>query len=306
MKIKTTKLIAICMVAMMGLFAIGCDSGSSNETEGPDYGVPNPNIPGGSSGQFGLTETTVTITVGQTKKLTVTQDGSTVKWSSDNNEVATVSNDGTVTAVKIGEANITAESNGKKATCKVIVCATQSSGGDELWDIDDGYLSRYYGSETNVTIPDSVTVIGKDAFYGRSLVSITIPASVTSIECTFSNLTEITFKGTMDQWKAIQGSDKVETPGIRCNDGYIGIEGVPEYLIVKGTKLTGYNAYNLGNIVIPEGVTSIEDGVFDGCTTLTGVTIPKTVTSIGKQAFSGCTKLASVTITDGGGYKYRR
>ncbi|MDE5758454.1 MAG: leucine-rich repeat domain-containing protein, partial [Allobaculum sp.] len=116
----------------------------------------------------------------------------------------------------------------------------------------------------------------------------------------------ITFKGTMDQWKSIQ-ENKVETPGIRCSDGYIGIEGVPEYLTVKGTTVTGYNGYNLGNIVIPEGVTSIEDRAFRGCTTLTGVTIPKTVTNIGKHAFSGCTKLAVVTIADmGGGCKNQR
>ena len=35
MKIKTTKWIAVCMVAMMGLFIIGCDSGS-NESGGAD------------------------------------------------------------------------------------------------------------------------------------------------------------------------------------------------------------------------------------------------------------------------------
>lgn len=46
----------------------------------------------------------------------------TISWGSDNSEVATVDNDGFVTAVGIGEANITvATSNGKTATCHVIV-----------------------------------------------------------------------------------------------------------------------------------------------------------------------------------------
>lgn len=46
----------------------------------------------------------------------------TISWVSDNPEVATVDNDGIVTAVGIGEANVTvATSNGKTATCHVIV-----------------------------------------------------------------------------------------------------------------------------------------------------------------------------------------
>ena len=126
MKIKTTKWIAVCMVAMMGLYAIGCDNGS-NESGGSGYDVPNPDIPGGSSGQFGISDTTVTITVGQTKKLTVTPAGITVAWSSSDEEVATVGADGTVTAVKVGEATITATSGDKSATCTVIVAETVST-----------------------------------------------------------------------------------------------------------------------------------------------------------------------------------
>lgn len=45
----------------------------------------------------------------------------TVTWSSSDNEVATVDDDGKVVGVKAGEATITATADGKSATCVVTV-----------------------------------------------------------------------------------------------------------------------------------------------------------------------------------------
>ena len=50
--------------------------------------------------------------------------------------------------------------------------------------------------------------------------------------------------------------------------------------------------------VIADGVTSIGDGAFSYCTSLTSVTIPDSATSIGQHAFRGCESLTSVTIPD--------
>ena len=55
---------------------------------------------------------------------------------------------------------------------------------------------------------------------------------------------------------------------------------------------------NIKTVVIEDGVTSIGDDAFSGCTGLTSITIPDSVTSIGYGAFSGCTGLISVTIPD--------
>lgn len=49
------------------------------------------------------------------------------------------------------------------------------------------------------------------------------------------------------------------------------------------------------NVVIPEGVTEIADGVFKG-TNITSVTIPSTVTKIGENAFANTGNLHSIVI----------
>ena len=53
-----------------------------------------------------------------------------------------------------------------------------------------------------------------------------------------------------------------------------------------------------GEVVIPDGVTSIGAGAFSRCTGLTSVIMPDSVTSIGYHAFSYCTSLTSVTISN--------
>ncbi len=51
-------------------------------------------------------------------------------------------------------------------------------------------------------------------------------------------------------------------------------------------------------VIIEDGVTSIGDRAFDGCTKLTRVVIPDSVTSIGYSSFRGCYSLPSVAIPD--------
>ena len=53
---------------------------------------------------------------------------------------------------------------------------------------------------------------------------------------------------------------------------------------------------SLSSVTIPNSVTSIGWGAFCYCSSLTSITIPNSVTSIGWYAFDGCTSLTSLTI----------
>ena len=61
-----------------------------------------------------------------------------------------------------------------------------------------------------------------------------------------------------------------------------------------------YEFYNdsITKVEIEDGVTSIGDYAFYGCSSLMSITIPDSVTSIGKSAFSGCRNLINITIPD--------
>ena len=77
-------------------------------------------------------------------------------------------------------------------------------------------------------------------------------------------------------------------------DGVLTISG-------KGKMPNGeapWRGYDFSKAVIKAGVTSIGNGAFSVCESLTSVTIPVSVTSIGDWAFN-CSGLTSVTIPEG-------
>lgn len=52
----------------------------------------------------------------------------------------------------------------------------------------------------------------------------------------------------------------------------------------------------LGSIILPSGMTKINNPGFTGCTNLTSVTLPETLETIGGKAFKGCSSLKSIII----------
>ncbi|MDT2485049.1 Ig-like domain-containing protein [Enterococcus avium] len=78
-----------------------------------------------------MSQATVSMKVGDTKKVTATADpangddaakvNAAIAYVSSDEAVATVASDGTITAVAVGTANITATSGSFTATCKATI-----------------------------------------------------------------------------------------------------------------------------------------------------------------------------------------
>lgn len=111
-----------------------------------------------------LSETEVEITNKQTYTLEAVvnpeaADDKTVVWSSDNKSVATIDENGVVTAVSVGTANITATTNdgGKTASCMVTVTPRQFR---ITWVVDGVETVKYQDEETQIDTPENPYKIG--------------------------------------------------------------------------------------------------------------------------------------------------
>ena len=73
--------------------------------------------------------------------------------------------------------------------------------------------------------------------------------------------------------------------------------------IGNGVTSIGDSAFEgcsgLTSVIIGDSVTNIDSSVFEDCIGLTTITIPDSVTSIGYEAFRGCSGLTSITIGNG-------
>ena len=56
-----------------------------------------------------------------------------------------------------------------------------------------------------------------------------------------------------------------------------------------------FKYYGIKTVTIGDGITSIGDAVFEGCSGLTELTLPNSVTSIGGYAFAYCSGLSKIT-----------
>ena len=157
-------------------------------------------------------------------------------------------------------------------------------------------------SLTSINIPNSVTSIGRSAFYWcSSLTSINIPNSVTSIgQSAFNGCSSLTSINIPSSVTSI-GSYVFSLCG--ALESIVVAEGNSQYDSRNGCNAIIYTSSNrlvrgCNNTVIPNGVTSIDEHAFSGCSSLTSISIPNSVTSIGDNAFFECSSLTSVTIPE--------
>lgn len=138
-----------------------------------------------------------------------------------------------------------------------------------------------------VVIPESVTTIAEGAFYGCYLIrSIVIPRNVTKIGHT----------SFMDCEKL--SSIKIENEAVQIGpSAFSGCRNYADangYLIVNNI-LFDYYGYE-ENVVIPDGVTTIDQYAFNDCDCVKSIVLPKSVTKICDYAFQFAANLERVTL----------
>ncbi|MDR1293002.1 MAG: fibronectin type III domain-containing protein [Clostridiales Family XIII bacterium] len=140
-------------------------------------------------------------------------------------------------------------------------------------------ITKYKGRDSNIIIPGTiggypVTAIGQRAFNSNaSLVSVTIPSSVRSI----------------DFWAFERCYSLTSISVASGNMNYSSENGV--LFNRSKTQLITFPAGKNGTYEVPGSVISIGDYAFESCRYLTSVTIRNNVRSIGYSAFSDCPNL---------------
>ena len=160
---------------------------------------------------------------------------------------------------------------------------------------------------TSIVIPDSVTSIGFAAFSGCSgLVEMTLPFIGSAKEGPGYTYFGYIF-GAKNYW-----SNGGSVPSSLKKVTVTAMTSIPAYAFYRCAGLT--------DVIIPDGVTVIEECAFSGCLSLTNITIPgsvicigheafyntdltsivipSSVTTVGYEAFRECSRLASIEISD--------
>ena len=161
---------------------------------------------------------------------------------------------------------------------------------DEDGDIE--FNGKKYSRLTDPIVTDETTTIKKSALSNCAFTSVTIPASVTTIEvnaflkCT--ELKNVYYDGTLENW---------------CNITFANVSSNPMnyganlYLLDNdGTIIhNGKNYSLLTAITLPDNITDIKDYAFAGCLSITSFTGNTVLNTIGDLSFYGCSNLESVT-----------
>lgn len=191
--------------------------------------------------------------------------GRTLSFTSSDSQVASVDSDGRITANAVGQALITVTAGSETAKCYINVSAdntaftTTVSGGGCI-------VTGYHGSDTVVVVPDRisglpVTGIGDSAFAGKTVTSVYLPSTVTTIGDS-----------------AFEGCAHLTTVTLPT-----GLTSIGDSAFASCTVLR--------SISLPAGLTNLGDSAFARCYSLETICLPASLTTIGDRVFRYCSSL---------------
>ena len=176
----------------------------------------------------------------------------------------------------------------------------------------DSILRSFCNQIQSVTIPESVTSIGKSAFeHCSNLDSLIINGVATSMigAYAFASCTSLTSLSLVGSFQTI-GDCAFASCGMTSLTIDATITSIEKYAFSSNSltslSLTGNvqkigdyafaNCTSLTSLSLTGNIQKIGDHAFDSCSSLNTVALPKSLTSIGSYAFDSCTSLDSIEI----------
>lgn len=156
------------------------------------------------------------------------------------------------------------------------------------------------------TIPNSITVIGSNAFKGSGITSVYIPSSVTKIG-DFQHPNPFRDCKSLESI-VVDDNNEVYDSRSNCNaiietSSNIFVAGCRGSVIPENVNIIGHRAFEectwLTSMSIPDHVTTIEWRAFEWCENLRTINLPNSIKVIGSSAFRYCTNLESINIPNG-------
>lgn len=152
----------------------------------------------------------------------------------------------------------------------------------------------------SIVIPDSITSMTGN-FHGSGIKSVTIGKGLTSLpETAFAACTHL---------RSIDIPNNISSIGERAFGGCSLLNSVifnDDSVTTIGAKAFG-SCTSLRTFDVPSRVTKLENGTFSGCTSLRTIDL-KNVSTLGNEVFSGCSSLHTVNlsgVTTLGNYNFR-
>jgi hypothetical protein len=150
--------------------------------------------------------------------------------------------------------------------------------GDRWVDFKDIYTEDTEGNITITMSPEDLMSMGSDLYFAANATKDVSFDKDGGQLAVIDALVE-------SMYAAQDGTDPIDVDLSNISfDGEFGLGGIFEDNVA------------LGSIILPSGMTKINNPGFAGCTNLTSVTLPETLETIGGKAFKGCSSLKSIII----------
>lgn len=150
--------------------------------------------------------------------------------------------------------------------------------GDRWVDFKDIYTEDTEGNITITMSPEDLMSMGSDLYFAANATKDVQFDKDGGQLAVIDALVE-------SMYAAQDGTDPIDVDLSNISfDGEFGLGGFFEDNVA------------LGSIILPSGMTKINNPGFAGCTNLASVTLPETLETIGGEAFKGCSSLKSIII----------